>query len=59
LFNVEIVQLGGNNNFRAFLNSYEPAADGGYREGMGAYELYHSWAATQWREKVFFQFSGG
>jgi len=46
------MKLGGNKSFRSFLQGYEPAAEGGYREGMSAQELYHSWAATQWREKL-------
>lgn len=46
------MKLGGNKRFREFLQSYQSADGGGYREGMTAHEVYHSWAATQWREKL-------
>ncbi|KZS94110.1 ArfGap-domain-containing protein [Sistotremastrum niveocremeum HHB9708] len=45
-------ELGGNAPFRAFLKEYSPPEQGGYKEGMEAYDLYHSWAATQYREKA-------
>lgn len=32
------------------MNSYPP--EGGYKQGMSPHETYHSWAATQYREKV-------
>jgi len=34
------------------MQSYYPAEQGGYREGLSAYDTYHCWAATQYREKV-------
>lgn len=45
-------KLGGNGPFKDFMRSYSPAEQGGYREGMSPQETYHSWAATQYREKV-------
>ncbi|KAI0692262.1 hypothetical protein BC835DRAFT_1278001 [Cytidiella melzeri] len=48
---IKRMQLGGNKPFKDFMESY-PAAQGGYTEGMNAYETYHSWAATQYREKL-------
>ena len=34
------------------MQSYSPAEQGGYKEGLSAYDTYHCWAATQYREKV-------
>jgi hypothetical protein len=45
-------KLGGNAPFREFIQSYAPADQGGYKESMSAYDTYHCWAATQYREKV-------
>ncbi|KAI0375870.1 ArfGap-domain-containing protein [Pilatotrama ljubarskyi] len=45
------VQLGGNALFRDFMKAYDPQT-GGYKEGMNSYDTYHSWAATQYREKL-------
>lgn len=47
----QVSQLGGNKPFKEFMKSY-PADQSGYTEGMSAYDTYHSWAATQYREKV-------
>lgn len=47
---VTIYQLGGNAPFKEFLKSYP--AEGGYTEGMEMNPKYHSWAASQYREKV-------
>jgi hypothetical protein len=47
-----IVKIGGNAPFVAFMQSYTPAEQGGYKEGMSAHDKYHSWAAAQYREKV-------
>ena len=44
-------QLGGNAPFREFMKSYDPQT-GGYKEGMTPYDTYHSWAASQYKEKV-------
>ncbi len=33
------------------MKTYDPQT-GGYKEGMSSYDTYHSWAATQYREKV-------
>ncbi|CCM00656.1 uncharacterized protein FIBRA_02694 [Fibroporia radiculosa] len=44
------MQLGGNTPFREFMNAYP--AEGGYKLGMNPYDSYHSWAATQYREKL-------
>ncbi|KAG6378612.1 hypothetical protein JVT61DRAFT_12879 [Boletus reticuloceps] len=49
---LERMQLGGNAPFKNFLRSYSPADQGGYTDGMDPHALYHSWAATQYREKV-------
>ncbi|KAG6336582.1 hypothetical protein ID866_2491 [Astraeus odoratus] len=46
------MQLGGNVPFKEFLQSYTPADQGGYKDGMSSYDLYHCWAATQYRDKV-------
>ncbi len=47
---LERMRLGGNLPFKAFMKAYSP--EGGYREGMPAQELYNSWAAKQYGEKV-------
>lgn len=44
-------QLGGNAPFKDFVRSYPPE-QGGYTVGIDPHALYHSWAATQYREKV-------
>ncbi|WWD20387.1 hypothetical protein CI109_104863 [Kwoniella shandongensis] len=44
------MKLGGNEAFKAFIESYGP--EGGYTKGMGMNEKYNSWAATQYREKL-------
>ncbi|PPQ66595.1 hypothetical protein CVT26_009495, partial [Gymnopilus dilepis] len=49
---VKRMQLGGNLQFKDFMKSYEPADLGGYKEGASPYDTYHSWAATQYREKL-------
>jgi len=48
---VEKMRIGGNKRFREFLESYDSKI-GGYREGVKPHELYHSWTAVQWREKL-------
>jgi len=35
------------------MKSYQPADQGGYKEGASSYDTYHCWAAAQYREKVF------
>ncbi|KAG8218530.1 hypothetical protein J3R82DRAFT_4169 [Butyriboletus roseoflavus] len=45
-------QLGGNAPFKDFVRSYSPPEQGGYSDGIDPHTLYHSWAATQYREKV-------
>ena len=45
-------QLGGNAPFREFMKSYDPQT-GGYKEGMSPYDTYHSWAASQYKEKAW------
>jgi ADP-ribosylation factor GTPase-activating protein 1 len=47
-----IVKIGGNAPFVAFMQSYTPVEQGGYKEGMSVHDKYHSWAAAQYREKV-------
>ncbi|TFK43768.1 hypothetical protein BDQ12DRAFT_675518 [Crucibulum laeve] len=49
---VRRMQLGGNAPFREFMRSYEPADQGGYKEGLSSYDTYHCWAAAQYREKL-------
>lgn len=44
------MRLGGNLPFKAFVKAYPP--EGGYNEGMSPAELYHTWAASQYRDKV-------
>lgn len=44
------MRKGGNKPFKDFLKAYP--AEGGYREGMSPTELYQTWAATQYRDKV-------
>ncbi|KAG8906129.1 Zn finger-containing GTPase- Activating Protein for ARF [Tulasnella sp. 403] len=44
------MRLGGNLPFKAFMKAYPP--QGGYVPGMSPTELYHTWAATQYREKL-------
>ena len=44
------MELGGNEAFKTFMESYGP--EGGYRKGMDMQEKYNCWAATQYREKV-------
>jgi hypothetical protein len=43
-------QLGGNESFKSFMDSY--GFNGGYTKGMSMQEKYNSWAAAQYREKV-------
>lgn len=53
---IKRMQLGGNSPFRDFMNSYPP--EGGYKQGMSPHETYHSWAATQYREKLDAELGG-
>ncbi|KAF8559174.1 ArfGap-domain-containing protein [Imleria badia] len=55
---VKRMQLGGNAPFKHFVQSYSPAAQGGYTDGMDPHPLYHSWAATQYREKLDYALAG-
>ena len=36
------------------MKSYDPQT-GGYKEGMSPYDTYHSWAASQYKEKVRYE----
>jgi len=49
---VQRMMLGGNKRFKEFMKSYQSGSDESYQEGMTSHELYHSWPATQWREKL-------
>ncbi|KAH9002235.1 ArfGap-domain-containing protein [Lactarius hatsudake] len=49
---VRRMQIGGNGPFLEFIQSYIPAEQGGYKEGMSIHDRYHCWAATQYREKL-------
>jgi len=46
------LKIGGNLSFKEFMKSYQPADQGGYKEGASPYDTYHCWAAAQYREKV-------
>ncbi|KAH9943235.1 ArfGap-domain-containing protein [Epithele typhae] len=48
---IKRMQLGGNAPFREFIKSYD-SQTGGYKEGMSPYDTYHSWAASQYKEKL-------
>ena len=48
------MKLGGNLHFRTFMQTYSPADQGGYKDGLSPYETYHCWAAAQYKEKVNF-----
>ncbi|KIJ20388.1 hypothetical protein PAXINDRAFT_178874 [Paxillus involutus ATCC 200175] len=48
---IKRMELGGNAPFKEFMRGYVPAEQGGYKEGMDSYTLYHCWAASQYREK--------
>ncbi|KAF4620038.1 hypothetical protein D9613_005287 [Agrocybe pediades] len=49
---VKRMQIGGNLAFKEFMKSYQPADQGGYREGASPHDTYHCWAAAQYREKA-------
>ncbi|KAI0005132.1 ArfGap-domain-containing protein [Russula compacta] len=49
---VRRMKIGGNGPFVAFMQSYTPVGQGGYKEGMSIHDKYHSWAAAQYREKL-------
>ncbi|KAI0068581.1 ArfGap-domain-containing protein [Artomyces pyxidatus] len=49
---VRRMKIGGNAPFVAFMQAYTPAEQGGYKEGMAIHDKYHSWAASQYREKL-------
>ncbi|KAF7332316.1 ArfGap-domain-containing protein [Mycena kentingensis (nom. inval.)] len=53
-----LAQIGGNAAFKQFMKSYEPAELGGYKEGNSAYDIYHCWAASQYREKLDAEIAG-
>ncbi|KAI6047534.1 hypothetical protein EDC04DRAFT_631800 [Pisolithus marmoratus] len=55
---IKRMQLGGNDPFKQFLRSYTPADEGGYKDGMSSYDLYHCWAATQYRQKLDCEVAG-
>ncbi|KAJ7068584.1 ArfGap-domain-containing protein [Mycena amicta] len=52
------MQIGGNAAFKQFMKSYEPAEQGGYKEGNSPYDIYHCWAASQYREKLDAEIAG-
>ncbi|TFY58358.1 hypothetical protein EVJ58_g6466 [Rhodofomes roseus] len=54
---IKRMQLGGNAPFREFIQTY-PADTGGYTQGMNSYDTYHSWAASQYREKLDAELAG-
>jgi ADP-ribosylation factor GTPase-activating protein 1 len=49
---IKRMELGGNAPFKQFMQSYTPAEQGGYKDGIDSYALYHSWAASQYRQKL-------
>ncbi|KAJ6515563.1 ArfGap-domain-containing protein [Mycena sanguinolenta] len=52
------MQIGGNAAFKQFMSSYYPPEQGGYKESNTPYEIYHCWAATQYREKLDAEIAG-
>ncbi|EJF62386.1 ArfGap-domain-containing protein [Dichomitus squalens LYAD-421 SS1] len=48
---VKRMQIGGNAPFREFMRSYNPQTSG-WKEGISPYDTYHSWAASQYKEKL-------
>ncbi|KAF8213863.1 hypothetical protein K438DRAFT_1802403, partial [Mycena galopus ATCC 62051] len=52
------MQIGGNAAFKQFMASYYPPEQGGYKEGNTPHEIYHCWAATQYREKLDAEIAG-
>ncbi|KAI0774478.1 hypothetical protein C8Q74DRAFT_1270336 [Fomes fomentarius] len=54
---VKRMQIGGNAPFRQFMKSYDPQT-GGYKEGITPYDTYHSWAGSQYKEKLDATLSG-
>ncbi|KAI0772132.1 ArfGap-domain-containing protein [Trametes elegans] len=48
---IKRMKLGGNALFRDFMKAYDPQT-GGYKEGMTPYDTYHSWAASQYKDKL-------
>ncbi|KAJ7490272.1 ArfGap-domain-containing protein [Mycena galericulata] len=52
------MQIGGNTAFKTFMKAYSPAEQGGYKEGNSPYEVYHCWAASQYREKLDAEIAG-
>ncbi|KAI0751010.1 ArfGap-domain-containing protein [Daedaleopsis nitida] len=48
---VKRMQIGGNAPFREFMKNYD-SQTGGYKEGMNPYDTYHSWAGSQYKEKL-------
>ncbi|KAF7355588.1 ArfGap-domain-containing protein [Mycena sanguinolenta] len=52
------MQIGGNAAFKEFMSSYYPPEQGGYKESNTPYEIYHCWAATQYREKLDAEIAG-
>ncbi|KAF9238760.1 ArfGap-domain-containing protein [Melanogaster broomeanus] len=55
---IKRMELGGNAPFKQFMQSYTPAEQGGYKDGMDSYALYHSWAASQYRQKLDYALAG-
>ncbi|KDQ08853.1 hypothetical protein BOTBODRAFT_37548 [Botryobasidium botryosum FD-172 SS1] len=52
------MKLGGNDKCGAFLESYQPADQGGYKKSLSQHDKYHCWAATQYREKLTAELEG-
>ncbi|TFK85435.1 ArfGap-domain-containing protein [Polyporus arcularius HHB13444] len=48
---IKRMQQGGNAPFREFMKAYDPQT-GGYKEEMSPYDMYHSWAASQYKSKL-------
>ncbi|KAM5535487.1 hypothetical protein V8D89_010824 [Ganoderma adspersum] len=48
---VKRMQIGGNAPFLEFMKSYDSQSSG-YKEGMNPYDTYHSWAASQYKDKL-------
>ncbi|KAJ7752817.1 ArfGap-domain-containing protein [Mycena maculata] len=52
------MQIGGNTAFKTFMKAYTPTEQGGYKEGNSPYDVYHCWAASQYREKLDAEIAG-
>ncbi|KAJ7044646.1 ArfGap-domain-containing protein [Mycena alexandri] len=52
------MQIGGNTAFKTFMTAYSPAEQGGYKATNSPHDIYHCWAASQYREKLDAEIAG-